>query len=158
MGLCRVGNRVIPINWFKLRSLRYQELKEGIVVANVPDQLKYTKEHEWVSEISTNHYRVGITDYAQVALGDIVYIQLPKLGDEIGAGKVCGEVESTKSVSEIYAPLSGKVVSINDSLDSAPETLNKEPYGAGWIFEVEISTPSELESLLSAGDYASLTA
>ncbi|MEY3836881.1 MAG: hypothetical protein RLZZ448_710 [Actinomycetota bacterium] len=103
-------------------------------MANVPDQLKYTKEHEWVSEISTNHYRVGITDYAQVALGDIVYIQLPKLGDQIGAGKVCGEVESTKSVSEIYAPLSGKVVSINDSLDSAPETLNKEPYGAGWIF------------------------
>ena len=127
-------------------------------MANVPDQLKYTKEHEWVSEVSTNRYRVGITDYAQVALGDIVYIQLPKHGDQINAGKVCGEVESTKSVSEIYAPLSGKVVSINDSLDSAPEVLNKEPYGAGWIFEVEISTPSELESLLSAGDYASLTA
>lgn len=127
-------------------------------MANVPDQLKYTKEHEWVREVSTNRYRVGITDYAQVALGDIVYIQLPKLGDEIGAGKVCGEVESTKSVSEIYAPLSGKVVLVNESLDSAPETLNKEPYGQGWIFEVEISTPSELESLLSAGDYASLTA
>ena len=127
-------------------------------MANVPDQLKYTKEHEWVSEVSAKRYRVGITDYAQVALGDIVYIQLPKLGDEIGAGKVCGEVESTKSVSEIYAPLSGKVVLVNESLDSAPETLNKEPYGAGWIFEVEISTPSELGGLLSAGDYASLTA
>jgi glycine cleavage system H protein len=120
--------------------------------------LKYTKEHEWVSEVSTNRYRVGITDYAQVALGDIVYIQLPKVGDEIGAGKVCGEVESTKSVSEIYAPLSGRVVLVNDSLDSAPETLNKEPYGQGWIFEVEISITSELEGLLSAGDYASLTA
>ncbi|MFM7501304.1 MAG: glycine cleavage system protein GcvH [Actinomycetota bacterium] len=127
-------------------------------MTNIPDQLRYTKEHEWVSEVSTNRYRVGITDYAQVALGDIVYIQLPKLGEEIGAGKVCGEVESTKSVSEIYAPLSGKVILINNSLDSAPEVLNKEPYGAGWIFEVEISTPSELESLLSAGDYASLTA
>lgn len=127
-------------------------------MTNIPDQLRYTKEHEWVSEVSTNRYRVGITDYAQVALGDIVYIQLPKLGEEIGAGKVCGEVESTKSVSEIYAPLSGKVILINDSLDSAPEVLNKEPYGAGWIFEVEISSPSELESLLSAGDYASLTA
>lgn len=127
-------------------------------MANVPEQLKYTKEHEWVSEVSTNRYRVGITDYAQVALGDIVYIQLPKISDQIGAGKVCGEVESTKSVSEIYAPLSGKVVLVNDSLDSAPETLNKEPYGAGWIFEVEISSPSELESLLSAGDYAALTA
>lgn len=127
-------------------------------MTNIPDQLRYTKEHEWVSEVSTNRYRVGITDYAQVALGDIVYIQLPKLGEEIGAGKVCGEVESTKSVSEIYAPLSGKVILINDSLDSAPEVLNEEPYGAGWIFEVEISTPSELESLLSAGAYASLTA
>jgi len=127
-------------------------------VTNIPDLLRYTKEHEWVSEVSTNRYRVGITDYAQVALGDIVYIQLPKLGEEIGAGKVCGEVESTKSVSEIYAPLSGKVILINNSLDSAPEVLNKEPYGAGWIFEVEISSPSELESLLSAGDYASLTA
>lgn len=127
-------------------------------MTNIPDQLRYTKEHEWVSEVSTNRYRVGITDYAQVALGDIVYIQLPKLGEEIGAGKVCGEVESTKSVSEIYAPLSGKVILINDSLGSAPEVLNKEPYGEGWIFEVEISTPSELESLLSAGDYASLTA
>ena len=127
-------------------------------MTNIPDLLRYTKEHEWVSEVSTNRYRVGITDYAQVALGDIVYIQLPKLGEEIGAGKVCGEVESTKSVSEIYAPLSGKVILINNSLDSAPEVLNKEPYGAGWIFEVEISSPSELESLLSAGDYASLTA
>ncbi|KRO73532.1 MAG: glycine cleavage system protein H, partial [Actinobacteria bacterium BACL2 MAG-120920-bin34] len=91
-------------------------------MANVPDQLKYTKEHEWVSEVSTNRYRVGITDYAQVALGDIVYIQLPKVGDEIGAGKVCGEVESTKSVSEIYAPLTGKVVLVNEDLDTAPET------------------------------------
>ena len=127
-------------------------------MANVPNQFKYTKEHEWVSEVSTSRYRVGITDYAQVALGDIVYIQLPKLGDEIGAGKVCGEVESTKSVSEIYAPLTGKVVLVNDSLDSAPETLNREPYGQGWIFEVEISTPSELGSLLTAGDYAALTA
>ena len=127
-------------------------------MANVPDQLKYTKEHEWVSEVSTSRYRVGITDYAQIALGDIVYIQLPKVGDEIGAGKVCGEVESTKSVSEIYAPLTGRVVLVNDALDSAPETLNKEPYGQGWIFEVEISTANELESLLSAGDYASLTA
>ena len=127
-------------------------------MANVPDQLKYTTEHEWVSEVSTNRYRVGITDYAQVALGDIVYIQLPKVGDDIGAGKVCGEVESTKSVSEIYAPLTGKVVLVNEDLDTAPETVNKEPYDQGWIFEVEISTASELESLLSAGDYASLTA
>jgi len=127
-------------------------------VASVPEQLKYTKEHEWVSEVSTNRYRVGITDYAQVALGDIVYIQLPKIGEQISAGKVCGEVESTKSVSEIYAPLSGEIVLVNDSLDSAPETLNRAPYDQGWIFEVEISSPSEIEGLLSAGQYASLTA
>ncbi|NBP42935.1 MAG: glycine cleavage system protein GcvH [Actinobacteria bacterium] len=127
-------------------------------MASVPEQLKYTKEHEWVSEVSTNRYRVGITDYAQVALGDIVYIQLPKIGEQISAGKVCGEVESTKSVSEIYAPLSGEIVLVNDSLDSAPETLNRAPYDQGWIFEVEISSPSEIEGLLSAGQYASLTA
>ncbi|NBN91539.1 MAG: glycine cleavage system protein GcvH [Actinobacteria bacterium] len=127
-------------------------------MASVPEQLKYTKEHEWVREVSTNRYRVGITDYAQVALGDIVYIQLPKIGEQISAGKVCGEVESTKSVSEIYAPLSGEIVLVNDSLDSAPETLNRAPYDQGWIFEVEISSPSEIEGLLSAGQYASLTA
>ncbi len=127
-------------------------------MASVPEQLKYTKEHEWVSEVSTNRYRVGITDYAQVALGDIVYIQLPKIGEQISAGKVCGEVESTKSVSEIYAPLSGEIVLVNDSLDSAPETLNRAPYDQGWIFEVEISSHSEIEGLLSAGQYASLTA
>lgn len=124
----------------------------------VPVDLKYTKEHEWVKAVSSDCYRVGITDYAQVALGDIVYIQLPRIGDQVSAGKVCGEVESTKSVSEIYAPLSGKVTAVNDLLDGAPETLNKEPYEQGWIFEVEISKPSELDSLLSAGAYTSLTA
>lgn len=127
-------------------------------MANVPDQLKYTKDHEWVSEVSTNRYRVGITDYAQVALGDIVYIQLPKLGDQIGAGKVCGEVESTKSVSEIYAPLSGTVTEINSALDASPEVMNSEPYGAGWIFEVEVSDENQLTTLLSADEYRSLTA
>lgn len=127
-------------------------------MASVPEELRYTKEHEWVSQVSANCFRVGITDYAQVALGDIVYIQLPKVGDQVIAGKVCGEVESTKSVSEIYAPLSGKISLVNDSLDSSPETLNKAPYEQGWIFEVEISSPSEIESLLSAGDYAELTA
>jgi glycine cleavage system H protein len=99
---------------------------------------------------------VGITDYAQSALGDIVYIQLPKIGDTHNQGKVCGEVESTKSVSEIYAPLSGVVVSVNQDLDSAPETLNQDPYGAGWIYEVEISTDSELSTLLDSAGYNSL--
>ena len=127
-------------------------------MANVPEQLKYTKEHEWVSEVSTNRYRVGITDYAQVALGDIVYIQLPKLGDQIGAGKVCGEVESTKSVSEIYAPITGSIVAVNSELESKPETINSDPYGAGWLAEIEISGEISKESLLDSQQYSVLTA
>lgn len=122
----------------------------------VPAELKYTKDHEWISVSGSNRYKVGITDYAQSALGDIVYIQLPKVGDTHNQGKVCGEVESTKSVSEIYAPLSGVVVAVNGDLDSAPETLNQDPYGAGWIYEVEISSDSELGSLLDSAGYTSL--
>jgi glycine cleavage system H protein len=125
-------------------------------MSNAPENLKYTKEHEWVEELPTGNIRMGITDFAQGALGDIVYVQLPKVGDQLTAGSVCGEVESTKSVSEIYAPVTGKVVAINSSLDSAPESMNSDPYGAGWIAEVELSaTPDEL---LSASEYQTLTA
>ena len=125
-------------------------------MSTTPENLRYTKEHEWVEELSTGRVRMGITDFAQGALGDIVYIQLPKVGDLLTAGSVCGEVESTKSVSEIYAPVSGKVVAVNTELDKAPETLNSDPYGAGWIAEVELSgTP---EDLLTAAEYEALTA
>ena len=124
----------------------------------VPENLRYTKEHEWVSELSPTKFRVGITDYAQSALGDIVYIQLPKSGSEVKANSVCGEVESTKSVSEIYAPISGKVIAVNNNLDSNPETINSDPYGAGWIVEIEISSTKLEETLLSALDYQNLTA
>ncbi len=124
----------------------------------VPENLRYTKEHEWVSELSPTRFRVGITDYAQSALGDIVYIQLPKSGSEVKANSVCGEVESTKSVSEIYAPISGKVVAVNDNLDSKPETINSDPYGAGWIVEIEISATKLEEPLLSPQEYQKLTA
>ena len=127
-------------------------------MSQVPAELKYTKEHEWISESGAGRYRVGITDYAQSALGDIVYIQLPKVGDTHAQGKVCGEVESTKSVSEIYAPLSGSVVAVNESLDSAPESLHQDPHGAGWIYEVEISNADELSSLLDSAGYQALTA
>ena len=123
-------------------------------MTNTPGNLKYTKEHEWIEERGEKLIRFGITDYAQGALGDIVYVQLPKVGDVIEAGKVCGEVESTKSVSEIYSPVTGTIVSINSSLDSAPETLNSDPYGAGWIFEVEITTPSN--DLMDAAAYTAL--
>ncbi|MBM3721047.1 MAG: glycine cleavage system protein GcvH [Actinobacteria bacterium] len=127
-------------------------------MSNVPTNLKYTKEHEWVEEVSPGRFRVGITDYAQGALGDIVYLQMPKVGESIEAGKVCGEVESTKSVSEIYAPISGTVTKVNSDLDSAPETINSEPYGRGWLLEMEASSPNQLSELLSPKAYSALTA
>lgn len=124
----------------------------------VPDNLKYTKEHEWVQEISPTKFRIGITDYAQSALGDIVYIQLPKDGTSVVADTVCGEVESTKSVSEIFAPLTGKISLTNSKLDSNPELINADPYGAGWIAEIEISGPEGSNSLLTFQEYQKLTA
>ena len=124
----------------------------------VPENLRYTKEHEWIAELSSTKFRIGITDYAQSALGDIVYIQLPKIGREVKANSVCGEVESTKSVSEIYAPITGKIVAVNKSLDTAPEAINADPYGAGWIAEIEIVTQTLEETLLSAPEYQNLTA
>ena len=124
----------------------------------VPRNLRYTKEHEWIAELSSTKFRIGITDYAQSALGDIVYIQLPKIGSDVKANSVCGEVESTKSVSEIYAPISGKVVAVNNNLDSKPEIINSDPYGEGWIVEIEISSIKLEETLLSALDYQNLTA
>lgn len=122
----------------------------------IPDSLKYTKEHEWVSESSPTLIRMGITDFAQGALGDIVYVQLPKVGDVVVADKVCGEVESTKSVSEIYSPVSGTIVAVNDGLNQAPELLNSDPYGQGWLAEIEVTdTPT---ALLTAEQYRQITA
>ena len=126
-------------------------------MSSIPNALQYTKEHEWVAATSNpNVVRFGITDYAQGALGDIVYIQMPKVGQSITADAVCGEVESTKSVSEIYAPVSGKVIAVNSDLDKAPEAINSDPYGAGWIADIEISSPAG--NLLSAAEYQTLTA
>ncbi len=125
-------------------------------MSSIPAELSYTKEHEWVSVGGNNLYRMGITDYAQSALGDIVYVQLPKVGDSITADKVCGEVESTKSVSEIFAPVTGKVVAVNDSLNANPELLNSDPYGAGWLADIEVS--SAPSGLLSAAEYGQITA
>ena len=125
-------------------------------MSSIPEGLKYTKEHEWVRENSASTFQIGITDFAQAALGDIVYIQLPKIGQSVSAGQVCGKVESTKSVSEIYSPLSGKIVAINQALDGAPELINQDPYNSGWIAEIEISQlPSDL---LTSAEYAVLTA
>ena len=124
-------------------------------MSSIPDNLKYTKEHEWVSAVG-NLYTMGITDYAQAALGDIVYVQLPKIGDSVISGGVCGEIESTKSVSEIYSPVSGTVTSINDSLSENPELVNSEPYAAGWLVTIEVSDVRS--NLLSASQYVELTA
>ena len=124
-------------------------------MSSIPEALQYTKEHEWVSAAG-NIYTMGITDFAQGALGDIVYVQLPKVGETLTAGKVCGEVESTKSVSEIFAAVSGVVTEINGALSQTPEILNSDPYGAGWLVKVEVSgTPSDL---LDAAGYAQITA
>ncbi|MGI9198411.1 MAG: glycine cleavage system protein GcvH [Candidatus Nanopelagicaceae bacterium] len=123
-------------------------------MSNVPANLQYSKEHEWVDNSGGSKVKVGITDYAQGALGDIVYVQLPKVGDSVTEGKVCGEVESTKSVSEIFSPVSGTITAINSALDSAPEVLNSDPYGAGWIFEVEVTSPSN--DLMDAAAYTAL--
>ena len=124
-------------------------------MSSIPDNLKYTKEHEWVSS-SENIYTMGITDFAQGALGDIVYVQLPKVGEVLKAGNVCGEIESTKSVSEIFAAVSGTVTEVNAQLSDTPEVVNSDPYGAGWLVKVEISEqPSDL---LDAAGYAQITA
>ena len=124
-------------------------------MSSIPNELSYTKEHEWVSSVDLT-YTMGITDYAQAALGDIVYVQLPKVGEAIVAGKVCGEVESTKSVSDIYAPVTGTIVAINDALSNSPETINSDPYGGGWLAKIEVSAaPSDL---LTAAQYTEITA
>jgi glycine cleavage system H protein len=118
-----------------------------------PDDLSYTAEHEWVREAADGVVRVGITEYAQDALGDIVFVSLPAVGDALSGGDTCGELESTKSVSDIYAPVSGEVVAINDALEGTPEVVNSDPYGEGWLFDVKLSDPSALEGLMSAADY-----
>ena len=120
-----------------------------------PDHLKYTNDHEWALVIG-DRVRVGITDYAQSALGDVVFVQLPEIGQELAAGGMLGEVESTKSVSEIYAPVAGTVVGVNEGLSEAPETLNADPYGEGWICELAGSDVSAVDALLDAGAYRDL--
>jgi len=123
----------------------------------IPDELHYTSDHEWIAS-GTASVRVGITHYAQDALGDIVYVQLPDVGTAVEAGQSFGEVESTKSVSEIFAPVSGTVTARNDQLDSEPELINSDPYGAGWLVEIEVADPGDIDDLLDAEGYRELTA
>ncbi len=122
---------------------------------HVPEELRYSSDHEWVAVTGTRA-RVGITEYAQDALGDVVYVQVPELGASVASGDSFGEVESTKSVSDVYAPVSGTVVAVNEALADAPETVNRDPYGEGWLCEIELADASELEALLDARAYQAL--
>ena len=122
---------------------------------NIPENLKYTVDHEWVM-IEGEKAKVGITDYAQDALGDVVFVDIPELGKRFTVGETVTEVESTKSVSDIYAPLEGEIIEINQELDDSPELLNGDPYGEGWIFILKLSETTSTESLLSAKDYREL--
>lgn len=124
---------------------------------NAPEHLRYSRDHEWVA-IDGGRARVGITDFAQSALGDVVFVDLPEVGAELAAGERLGEVESTKSVSEIYAPLAGRVVEVNAALGDAPEHLNSDPYGEGWICVLELTGDGGDGSLLDAAAYLELTA
>lgn len=120
-----------------------------------PDDVKYTAEHEWLRAPgeAPGSVRIGITHFAQDALGDIVYVSLPELGDTVEAGSTCGELESTKSVSDVYAPVSGEVVARNAALEATPELVNNDPYGAGWLFEVVPSRADTLDGLMDAATY-----
>lgn len=123
----------------------------------IPGELKYTSEHEWIRSESGDLVSVGITHYAQESLGDIVFVSLPSVGEEVSAGDSCGEVESTKSVSELYAPVSGEVVEVNEAVDANPELINSAPYGEGWLMKIRLSEPSQVDGLLSASEYEGIT-
>ncbi len=122
---------------------------------DVPDDLRYSTDHEWV-RAEGNQVRIGITDYAQDALGDVVFVQVPDVGTEVAAGAGISEVESTKSVSDIYAPVAGTIVEVNADLDATPENLNADPYGTGWICTIEVTDPTVVDGLLDADTYRKL--
>lgn len=118
-----------------------------------PEDLRYTPDHEWVREKGDGTVRVGVTHYAQDALGDVVYVSLPTVGDTVDVGDDCGEVESTKSVSDLYAPLAGTITAVNDGLDANPELVNSDPYGEGWMYELELAEDADTSGLLDAAAY-----
>jgi glycine cleavage system H protein len=123
-------------------------------VPDYPEDLKYSAEHEWVRSGNTSTVRVGITEYAAEQLGDIVFVSLPAVGEAVGAGDACGELESTKSVSDVFSPVGGTVTAVNGVLETSPETVNADPYGDGWLFELELDDDADLEALMDADGYA----
>ena len=125
---------------------------------NVPDDLRYSAEHEWARRLDdSSKVRIGITDYAQDALGDVVYVDLPGVGTSVTSGEAVGELESTKSVSEMYAPVAGTVTAVNEALADRPELLNEDPYGEGWLCEIEMSDAADLDAMMDAAAYTVLT-
>ena len=118
-----------------------------------PQELRYTSDHEWVAVGADGTLRVGITSFAQTARGDVVYVSLPAVGDSVSAGDSCGEVESTKSVSDVFSPLDGVVTAVNGDLDTAPELVNSDPYGDGWLFDLRPSDPAAIDALMDAAAY-----
>jgi glycine cleavage system H protein len=122
----------------------------------IPQELRYSSDHEW-AKANDSTVRVGITDYAQDALGDVVFVDLPKVGTDVSVGGVVGEVESTKSVSEIYAPVGGTIAAVNETLKTSPELVNSDPYGDGWIYEITTTSQSDYDALLDAAAYEALT-
>jgi glycine cleavage system H protein len=125
-------------------------------MANVPENLHYSKDHEWV-RVEDDVAIVGITDYAQNSLGDVVYVELPRVGESFSAHETFGSVESVKAVSEIFTPVSGEVTEVNDSLNEAPETVNSDPYGDAWMVKIKMSNPGEVDALLTAAEYEDFT-
>jgi glycine cleavage system H protein len=123
---------------------------------HVPDDLRYSREHEWI-RLDGDVARVGVTDFAQDSLGDVVFVQLPDVGLDVVAGASVSEIESTKSVSDVYVPVSGAITAVNDALSERPELVNQDPYGEGWILEIRLSDPAEVDGLLDAPAYTSLT-
>ena len=126
-------------------------------MVDTPKDLKYAETHEWARDEGDGVVAIGITDYAQTELGDVVYVELPEVGDQLAAGEEAGAVESVKAASDIYAPVSGEVIAINEVLEDEPETINDSPYGDGWFYKLKMSDPSELDGLLSAQEYIAST-
>ncbi|MEE2684087.1 MAG: glycine cleavage system protein GcvH [Pseudomonadota bacterium] len=125
-------------------------------MSNIPEELKYTKDHEWIKEEDNGIFTVGITDHAQEALGDLVFVELPETECDFSSGQACSVVESVKAASDIYTPLSGKIIEINNLLVESPELVNQDPYGDGWLFRIEASSSVELDDLLDRDSYAEL--
>ena len=127
-------------------------------MSNIPSGLKYSKSHEWVEDMGDGSVRVGITDHAQALLGDMVFVEVPENGSAVNQGEECAVVESVKAASDVYSPLTGEVIEVNESLADTPELINQDPYGAGWIMRIQLSNAAELEELLDADDYGAMVA